>query len=114
MALNLSFKDVKFGIGDKIRVSQSVKEGDKTRSQHFEGTVIAIKGSPETRTFTVRKVGEQNIGIEKIFPINAPTITSVSIIKKLSRGTRRAKIYYIRNKSKRQIDKIGTRSTRRK
>lgn len=113
MALTLTYKDTTFGIGDRIKVHQTVKEHDKSRNQVFEGMVIAIKGNPEVRTFTVRKIGEQNVGIEKVFPIKTPTIAKIEVIKSSVAGTRHAKLYYVRKKSRREIDKINSRSVRR-
>lgn len=110
MALNAKFKEEIFSIGDLIRVVQIIKEGDKKREQTFEGIVIAIKGGSGEKMFTVRKVGAQKIGIERIFPINSPSIKDVKVVKKGLRGVRRAKLYYIREKSKKEIERIYTRS----
>ena len=110
MALSIKFKDTVFGIGDKVRVTQTVKEGEKERHQYFDGVVIAIKGQGELKSFTVRRIGVQQIGIEKIFPISTPTLKEVSVIKKASSGVRRAKLYYIRKKTKKEIDKIYARA----
>jgi len=110
MAISLKFKDTEFGVGDKVRVTQTVKEGEKERHQYFDGTVIAIKGKGVLKTFTVRRIGVQQIGIEKIFPTSSPSLKEVSIIKKASSGVRRAKLYYIRKKTKKEIDKIYNRS----
>lgn len=113
MALTLDFKGTVFGVGDRIKVSQTIKEHDKSRNQVFEGMVIAIKGSPDVKTFTVRKIGEQNIGIEKVFPLKTPTISSISLVKNSTSGVRHAKIYFVRNKSRREIDKINSRSSQK-
>lgn len=113
MALTLSYKDIKFGVGDRVKVHQSIKEHDKNRNQIFEGLVISIKGGPDVRTFTVRKVGEQNVGIEKIFPLLSPTIVNISVVKTATKGVRRAKIYYVRKKSRKEIDLINSRTSRK-
>ena len=113
MAIKTKFKDVEFGVGDRVRVVQKVAEGDKERKQAFEGMVIGIKGRDETKTFTVRRIGAQQVGIERIFPVNAPTIEEVEVVKKGQRGARRAKLYFTRDKAKREIDEIYSRAQKR-
>lgn len=113
MAIKTKFKDTEFGVGDLIRVVQKVTEGDKERKQAFEGMVIGIKGRGETQTFTVRRIGAQQVGIERIFPVNAPTVEDVEVVKKGQRGARRAKLYYTRDKAKREVDEIYSRSQKR-
>lgn len=80
--------------GDTIRIYQKIKEGDKERTQVFEGLVIARKHGKEMgATLTVRKVISE-IGVERIFPIHSPTIEKIEVLK---RGrVRRAKLYYLR------------------
>jgi len=86
--------------GYTVRVNLKIKEGDKERIQSFEGLVIAIKhGQGINATITVRKISH-GVGVERIFPIHLPTIESIEIIKKSK--VRRAKLYYIRRKSKKQ------------
>ena len=84
----------------------NIKEGEKTRVAFFDGMVISIKGQGDRKTFTVRRVGEANIGIERIFPISLPTIEKIEVVKKGTRGVKQAKLYYIREKSPKEIDKI--------
>ena len=87
--------------GDKVKVYQHIKEGDKKRIAIFEGLVIAKKhGRGVTATFTVRKVIE-SIGVEKIFPLHSPTLQKIDILSR-SR-VRRAKLYYIRDKAAREV-----------
>ena len=105
MALYITHKATKFGIGDKVRV--------KTRSAYFEGIVISISGRGEGKTFTVRRIGEQKIGIERIFPIELPAIEKVEIIRRGTSGVRRSKLYYIRHSSPKEIEQIYTRSNLR-
>lgn len=102
-----------FGVGDTIRVFTKIKEGEKTRQQAFEGIVIKIKGRDVSKTFTVRRVGAQQIGIERIIPLASPTIDKIEVIKKGLRGVRRAKLYYIREKARKEIDAIYTRAVKR-
>lgn len=106
MAIKAVHKKTKFGVGDTVGVTQSIKEGDKKRDQTFEGVVIGIKGRGKGRTFTVRRIGTGQIGIERIFPLVSPTIRSIKVIKRGTRGVRRAKLYYIRGKSKKEIEEI--------
>ncbi len=82
-----------FKAGDTIKVYIKVKEGDKERTQVYQGVVIAIRGSGNGKTFTVRKVSF-GIGVERIFPYASPSIEKIEIVKKGK--VRRAKLYYLR------------------
>jgi large subunit ribosomal protein L19 len=90
----------KIRIGDTVDVSVRIVEGDKTRTQVFNGTVIARKGSGVNETITVRRIvaGE---GIERIFPLHAPSVVGVKTTRK--GHTRRAKLYFLR-------DRVGKRT----
>lgn len=103
----------KFGVGDMVRVFTKIKEAEKTRQQAFEGIVIKIKGREGSKTFTVRRIGAQQIGIERIIPLDSPTIDKVEVVKKGLRGVRRAKLYYTRDKARKEIDAIYKRATKR-
>jgi len=95
-----------FRIGDTVRVSMRIKEGDKERFQPFEGIVIARRGSGSRETFTVRKIS-YGIGVERIFPIHSPLIDKIDVLKE--GAVRRAKLYYLRGrkgKSARVKEKI--------
>ncbi len=86
---------INFAPGDIVRVHQKIQEGDKTRIQVFEGTVLAIKGRGENKSFTVRKlVG--HIAIERIWPISSPNIEKVEVKEHPRKRVRRAKLYYLR------------------
>ena len=106
MALKFTHNEIEFGIGDRVRVHLAVADGDKTRDQVFEGMVIKLKGRSDGKTFTVRRIGEANIGIEKIFPLALPTITKVEVVKRGIEGSRRAKLYYTRTKSPTEVESI--------
>lgn len=93
-----------FNVGDTIRVSYKIIEGDKVRTQPYQGIVIAKKGSGVSKTFTVRKIGADNIGVERIFPFLSPNIEKVKVMKKGK--VRRAKLYYLRNRIGRKATKI--------
>ncbi len=83
-----------FSSGDTITVYYEIREGDKTRTQFFKGVVLQRRGSGSTETFTIRKMSG-SIGVERIFPINSPSIQKIEINK---RGkVRRARILYFRN-----------------
>jgi large subunit ribosomal protein L19 len=83
-----------FAPGDTVRVLYRVREGEKERIQAFEGVCIARRGGGVGETFTVRKISG-GIGVERIFPLHAPTIKGVEVVR---RGrVRRAKLYYLRN-----------------
>ncbi|MCK4588254.1 50S ribosomal protein L19 [Candidatus Woesebacteria bacterium] len=112
MALKAKHNNIEFGVGDTIRVIQSLKEGGKTRSKAFEGMVIGIKGREENKTFTVRKIGVGKIGIERIFPLFSPLIEKIEVVRTGVRGVRRAKLYYTRTKPHREIEKIYSRAAR--
>jgi len=83
-----------FHPGDTVRVHVKIKEGDKERIQPFEGTVIARKHGGLQETFTVRKISFGQ-GVERIFPIHAPVIDRVEVVRRGS--VRRAKLYYLRS-----------------
>ena len=85
----------KFNPGDTVAVHSKIQEGDKTRTQVFEGVVLGVKGSGTSKTFTVRKISYE-IGVEKIFPFHSPLIEKVELIKKGK--ARRAKLFYLREK----------------
>jgi len=87
---------IRFKSGDQIKVYFKVVEGGNERIQVFEGTVIRVRGSGLSKTFTVRKISF-GVGIERIFPINSPRIDKIEVVR---RGkVRRAKLYYLRNLS---------------
>ena len=96
-ALEESFKRniADFRVGDTVKVSVKVVEGDKERIQPFEGVVIARRGGGTRETFMVRKMSF-GIGVERIFPVCSPTIDKIEILKK--GRVRRSKLFYIRSK----------------
>lgn len=113
MALFAHHGQTEFGVGDRIRVIQLIKEGEKTRSQAFDGVVLAIRGKDENKTFTVRHIGAGQIGIERIFPISAPNLQKIEVLRKGVKGTRRAKLYFLRYKARREVEKIYSRALRK-
>src|SRR5690554_1493646 len=114
MALQSTHGENKFGVGDVVRVHQRIQESaDKFRTQVFEGTVLGIKGEGQRKTFTVRRIGAQKVGIEQIFPISSPFIEKIEVVRDGVKGVRHAKLYYIRDKSTKEIEKIYSRTKRR-
>ena len=82
-------------VGDTVRVHLKVKEGNRERIQVFEGTVIAKKHGGIEETFTVRRIS-YGIGVEKVFPVHAPSIEKVEVVR--HGKVRRAKLYYLRDR----------------
>ena len=82
-------------VGDTVRVHLKVKEGNRERIQIFEGTVIAKKHGGIEETFTVRRIS-YGIGVEKVFPLHAPSIEKVEVVR--HGKVRRAKLYYLRDR----------------
>jgi large subunit ribosomal protein L19 len=87
-------EEIKISPGDLVRVYVKVREGGKERVQMFEGTVISVRGAGKSRTFTVRKIGAGGIGVERIWPIESPSIERIKVVK--GRPQKRAKLYYLR------------------
>jgi large subunit ribosomal protein L19 len=85
-----------FAVGDDVRVHVKIKDGDKVRVQVFEGTVIGMKGSGPSATFTVRKTSF-GVGVERVFPVHSPMVDKVET--KVRHSVRRAKLYYLRERS---------------
>lgn len=102
--LDVSNKSLnEFRVGDTIKVHYKITEGDKSRIQPFEGICIARKGAGVSKTFTVRRLGADNVGVERIFPLFSPNIEKIDVV---SHGkVRRAKLYYLR-------DRVGKSATR--
>lgn len=84
-------------IGDSVIIGQTIREGEKDRIQNFSGVVIAMKGEQSEKTFTVRRIAAAAIGVEKIFPIDMPSLVSVKIVKQSA--VRRSKLYFLRERT---------------
>lgn len=85
-----------FNVGDTVRVSVRIKEGERERIQAFEGAVIAKNHGGVAETFTVRRFAH-GVGVERVFPINSPFVESVEVVRKGK--VRRAKLYYLRGRT---------------
>ncbi len=116
MALLATHNEIEFGVGDVIRVHQrifdSASADSKSRVQIFEGMVLGIGGQGMGKSARVRKMSG-TVGVELIFPLHAPVIEKVELVKKGVEGSTHAKLYYVRNKSKREIDRIYSRVTKK-
>ena len=84
-----------FRVGETVKVYHKIKEGEKERTQVFQGVVIGIKGSGLNRNFTVRKISF-TVGVEKTFPYHTPSVEKVEVVR--SGRVRRAKLYFLRDR----------------
>lgn len=89
-----------FEVGDTVEVGCKIEEGDKSRVQVFTGTVIARSGGGMSETFTVRRIVDEE-GVERRFPIHSPNIVSIKPIR--SGQTRRAKLFYLRDRTGKSV-----------
>ena len=84
-----------FRVGDTVKVSAKIKEGNRERIQIFEGTVIKRQGGSNRETFTVRKLSN-GVGVEKTWPLHSPFVEDITVVR---RGkVRRAKLFYLRDR----------------
>ena len=84
-----------FRVGDTVKVSAKIKEGNRERIQIFEGTVIKRQGGSNRETFTVRKLSN-GVGVEKTWPLHSPFVEDITVVR---RGkARRAKLFYLRGR----------------
>ncbi len=81
--------------GDTVKLYLKVKEGNRERTQVFQGIVISLRGSGLSRTITVRRIASGGIGVERIVPIHSPALEKIEVVRKGK--VRRAKLYYLRN-----------------
>lgn len=87
--------------GQTVRVHQSITDGDKTRTQIFEGMVIALKGGKGMNgTFMVRKVSD-GVAVERIWPLHSPLLSKIEVVR--TAEVRRSKLYHLRKKGARQM-----------
>lgn len=90
---NLRQDELKFNVGDTVKVYVKIKEGEKSRIQAYEGVVIARKNGSIRETFTVRRISN-GVGVERTFAVHSPLIDHVEVIREGK--PRRAKLYYVR------------------
>lgn len=94
--------EISFNVGDTVAVYQKIQEGDKTRTQIFEGVVIKIDRN--AKSYTVRKISD-GIGVERIWPFVTPWVEKVVVKKKASK-IRRAKLYYLRGLTPKEAARV--------
>lgn len=123
MANAVTFDQTNFHIGDTIQISYKLIEKEivsgkakrekheevRERIQEFKGIVIAIRGEGNNKTFMVRRIASGNIGVERIFPLNSPWIKNIKVIKSVK--IRRAKLYYLRQKSRKEVESLKEKVT---
>ena len=85
-----------FNVGDTVKVSAKIKEGNRERIQVFEGTVLKIQGTGVRKTFTVRKISN-GIGVEKTWPLHSPIVEKIEVVR--HGKVRRAKLNYLRQRT---------------
>lgn len=106
MANTLTYNDQTFSVGDTISVSQKILEGDKIRTQIFEGILMAVRGSGNGKSFRVRKIADAAVGVERIWPVMTPMIKKITLKKRGS--ARRAKLYYLRSRTGKEALQVKT------
>jgi large subunit ribosomal protein L19 len=100
-----------FRVGDTLRLGLKVEDAKQgERVQYFEGILIRESGSGMRKTITVRKIGANGVGVERIIPLHAPVLDSVSVVK-LGKA-RRAKLYYLRNRVGKAASALATRTAK--
>lgn len=97
MSLKAKHNETIFSVGDTVRLKQQFFVGEKPQTQILEGLVIAIKNRGVGKSFTVRKIGADGIGVEKIWAINSPNLLEVKVKK--TGLVRRSKLYYLRSRT---------------
>ncbi len=93
--LSAKLNDTEIHVGDTVRVHTKVVEGSRSRIQVFEGIIISLRGRDVNKTFTVRRIGTGQIGVERTWPLDARSIAKIEV-KKRADNVRRSKLYYLR------------------
>ena len=94
MANYFLFKGKQFSVGSTLSVAVKIVEAGKERQQSFEGMLIRVKGAKDTKSITVRKIGDNQIGVERIWPLSSPWLEKIEVVRKGK--VRRAKLAYLR------------------
>lgn len=94
--ISAKFGEENLHIGDNLRIHSKVVEGEKVRTQVFEGLLIRLRGRGENMTFTVRRIGAGGVGVERTWPLNSNTLVKVEVKRKAPK-VRRSKLYYLRD-----------------
>jgi len=91
------FQRPEFRAGDTLRLSIEIQEGEKKRIQKFEGVCIAFRGEGVGKTFMIRRIGANGIGVERIFPLYSESLKNIEVLK---RGiVRQSKLFYLRDRT---------------
>lgn len=109
MANHFTFNDQVINVGDTVRLHQKIQEGSKSRVQIFEGIVIAVQNQEASRTFTVRRMAANGIGVEKIIPVNVPGLQKIQV--KTKGDVRRAKLFYLRERTGKAASRVKEKAT---
>jgi large subunit ribosomal protein L19 len=94
--ISATIKETPVHVGDTVRVKTTVVEGSKTRVQAFEGIILSLRGRAENKTFTVRRIGNRQIGVERTWPLDSRSIVALEVVKN-AKKVRRSKLYFLRN-----------------
>ena len=103
--ITAKFENTNLYIGDTLRVHSTVVEGNKPRTQVFEGILIALRGREENRMMVVRHIGPGGIGVERIWPLDSKSLVKIEVKKKAA-NVRRSKLYYLRGLTGRQATRV--------
>ncbi len=103
--ISLNYKDTLLHVGDRVKVKTNVVEGSKTRVQTFEGIILSIRGRGESKSFTVRRIGNRGIGVERTWPVESNTILGIEVSRKATK-VRRAKLYFMRDLTGRAASRV--------
>ena len=103
--ISAKFNETELHIGDTVRVSYNIIEGGKSRVQTFEGLLISMRGRDVNKTFTVRRIGDRGIGVERIWPLDSKSIVKIEVVRK-PRKVRRAKLFYLRELTGRAASRV--------
>ncbi len=82
--------------GDTVRLHFRIVEGDRERTQAFEGLVMGMRGSQSNRTITIRRTGAHGVGVERTFPLHSPRVEDIEVLR--HSHVRRSKLYFLRKR----------------
>ena len=110
--LTTKIKGKDINIGETVKVKYNIVEGTRSRVQTFEGIIISFQGRGASEneafsntTFTVRRIGDRGVGVERIWPVDAKTLVDIEVVK-LPKKVRRSKLYYLRNLTGRMATRV--------
>jgi len=95
--IKAKWKNTKFEVGDVVKIDYLIKEKGKERTQPFQGRVIKIRGRDQSQSITIRKIAVNQIGVERVIPLNSPWIKNFKVLSKPKKRPRRSKLYYLRD-----------------